>query len=119
MNTNLRIAIVLCIVLFAALLVASRAMAQTYEGRILGTVRDSSGGVVVNAKVTVTNAGTKLSRDLATNSAGDYVAPALEPGLYTVSAEAPGFKKVERLCGSPRSRKGRPHRSSTTTGRRE
>ncbi|MFZ0911124.1 MAG: TonB-dependent receptor [Candidatus Acidiferrales bacterium] len=95
MNTNHRFTLLLCAILFGALAIASVASAQTYEGRILGTVRDSSGGVVVNATVTVTNVGTKASRDLATNGAGEYVAPALEPGLYTVSAVAPGFKQVE------------------------
>ena len=67
---------------------------QTNEGRILGTVRDSSGGVIVGAKVTVTNTGKQISRELVTNGTGEYVAPDLEPGLYTVSAEAPGFKKA-------------------------
>ncbi|MFZ0520355.1 MAG: TonB-dependent receptor [Candidatus Acidiferrales bacterium] len=69
-------------------------LAQTSEGRILGTIRDSSGAVVVGAKVTVTNTGKQISRELVTNETGEYVAPALEPGLYTVSAEASGFKKV-------------------------
>jgi len=68
--------------------------AQTNEGRILGTVRDSSGGVVVGAKITVTNTGKDVSRDLVTNGTGEYIAPSLEPGLYTVEAEAPGFKKT-------------------------
>jgi hypothetical protein len=55
--------------------------AQTNEGRILGTVRDSSGGVVVGAKVIVTNTGKDVSRELVTNGTGEYVAPDLEPGL--------------------------------------
>jgi carboxypeptidase family protein/TonB-dependent receptor-like protein len=67
---------------------------QTNEGRILGTVRDSSGGVVVGAKITVTNTGKQVSRELVTNGTGEYAAPDLEPGLYTVLAEAAGFKKT-------------------------
>ncbi|MFZ0880840.1 MAG: TonB-dependent receptor, partial [Candidatus Acidiferrales bacterium] len=70
-------------------------MAQTSQGRILGTVTDVSGAVVPNVRVTVTNAETKVSRTLITNNAGEYVAPALEPGLYSVSAEVSGFKKAE------------------------
>jgi len=73
-------------------LIAASSRAQSNEGRILGTIRDSSGGVVVGAKVTVTNTGKQVSRDLLTNDTGEYVAPALEPGLYTVSAESAGFK---------------------------
>lgn len=76
------------------ILVSPSAQAQSSEGRILGTIRDSSGGVVVGAKVTVTNTGKQVSRELVTNQTGEYVAPDLEPGLYTISAEAPGFKKV-------------------------
>src|SRR5271156_2890468 len=80
-------------------LIAASSRAQSNEGRILGTIRDSSGGVVVGAKVTVTNTGKQVSRDLLTNDTGEYVAPALEPGLYTVSAESAGFKKNNHKGG--------------------
>ena len=83
------VSIALAAILFFT--IASRA--QTNEGRILGTVRDSSGGVVVGAKVSVTNTAKEVSREIVTNGTGEYVAPAMEPGLY-VSAEAPGFKKT-------------------------
>ncbi len=81
-------------VLFAILTSIALLSAQTYQGRILGTVTDSSGAVVANAKVTVTNVATNAFRTLITNSAGEYTAPDLDPGTYTVSAEAPGFKKT-------------------------
>jgi Carboxypeptidase regulatory-like domain/TonB dependent receptor len=70
--------------------------AQTSQGRILGTVSDQSGAVVSGAKVTITNRGTNASRKLTTNGLGEYFAPALDPGDYNVTAEAPGFKKAER-----------------------
>ena len=69
-------------------------VAQTSEGRILGVVSDSSGAVVVGANVTVSNTATNVSRQLVTTSAGEYVAPNLEPGTYTVTAESKGFKKA-------------------------
>ncbi|MFY9911371.1 MAG: carboxypeptidase-like regulatory domain-containing protein [Candidatus Sulfotelmatobacter sp.] len=69
--------------------------AQTYQGRILGTVTDSSGAVVADAKITITNIATNVSRSIITNHAGEYVAPNLDPGTYAVAAEAPGFKKTE------------------------
>src|SRR3984885_484639 len=84
----------LSVVLAMLFLSAASLPAQSNEGRILGTVRDSSGGVVVGAKITVTNTGKDVSRDLVTNGTGEYIAPSLEPGLYTVEAEAPGFKKT-------------------------
>jgi len=71
------------------------ASAQTNQGRILGTVRDSSGGVVVGASVTITNTATHVSRSLVSNSAGEYILPIVDPGRYTIAAEAKGFKKTE------------------------
>lgn len=70
------------------------AHAQTSEGRILGTVYDQSGAVIGGAKITVTNTATNVSHQLVTSGAGEYVAPNLEPGSYTVAAEAAGFKKA-------------------------
>ncbi len=71
-------------------------LAQTYQGRILGSVTDSSGAVVSGAKVTITNTATGISRNLTANGAGEYNAPNLEPGPYTVTAEAASFKRAER-----------------------
>jgi hypothetical protein len=70
-------------------------LAQTYEGRILGTVTDASGAVVVGAKIVVANTATNVTRNLVSNNAGEYVAPNLEAGTYKVSAEASGFKRAE------------------------
>ncbi len=67
---------------------------QTSEGRILGTVFDQTGAVVPGAKVTITNVATHVNRQAVTTSAGDYVAPNLEPGPYTVEVEAIGFRKA-------------------------
>jgi Carboxypeptidase regulatory-like domain len=69
--------------------------AQTYQGRILGTVTDASGAVVAGAKVAVTSAATGLIRNLVSNSSGDYLAADLDPGTYRVTVEAAGFKKAE------------------------
>jgi len=73
--------------------VASFLIAQTSEGRILGTISDASGAVISGAQITITNNATNLQRRLVTTSAGEYVASNLEPGTYTVEAEARGFKK--------------------------
>jgi Carboxypeptidase regulatory-like domain/TonB dependent receptor len=79
------------------LLMSVTISAQTYTGRILGTVTDPSGGVVVGANVTITDVQRGLTRVLTTDQAGEYVAPNLVPGIYSVRAEAAGFKTVERL----------------------
>ena len=67
--------------------------AQTAYGRILGTVTDSSAGVVPNAIVTVTNLGTNVSSEVKSGTEGNYDVPNLIPGKYQVSVELPGFKR--------------------------
>jgi hypothetical protein len=62
-------------------------------GSILGTVTDSTGAVVPNVAITVTNTATNVAYRTETTSAGDFDAPSLNPGTYTVSAQAPGFQK--------------------------
>ena len=70
--------------------------AQTYQGRILGSVTDPSGAVIGGATVTITNIANGTVRSLTTNAAGDYNAPNLEPGPYSVTAQASSFKKAQR-----------------------
>ena len=69
---------------------------QTYQGRILGIVSDEKGAVIRGGRVTITNTETGFARTVETTDAGDYVAANLPPGLYSVVAEATGFKKVQR-----------------------
>src|ERR1700731_2103826 len=64
--------------------------AQGLSG-ISGTVTDSSGGVVVGAKVTATNDATGVATHTVTSSAGTYTITDLIPGLYTVRVEVTGF----------------------------
>jgi hypothetical protein len=62
------------------------------EATIVGTVTDPSGSVVPNATITVTSLKTGQSHTLQTNESGQYVAPDLAIGQYTVKATAQGFK---------------------------
>ena len=71
------------------------AFSQTSNGRILGTVTDETGGVVAGATVTVIDVARGVTRTLTTDDAGQYSAPNLTPGTYTVTADAKGFKKLE------------------------
>jgi hypothetical protein len=68
--------------------------AQAVSGTILGTVTDSSGSVIPNAKVTIVNEGTGLTRNLQADSNGEFTAPSLPTGHYTVIAELTGFKTL-------------------------
>ncbi|HUN88083.1 MAG TPA: carboxypeptidase regulatory-like domain-containing protein [Terriglobales bacterium] len=63
---------------------------------IVGTITDPSGAAVPNAKVTVTQIETGISRQVTTTSDGQYVVANLNIGNYNLSVDAAGFKKVEQ-----------------------
>src|SRR5229473_3063076 len=65
-------------------------------GRILGIVTDQSGGVVAGATVTIIDKDRGVARNLTTDDAGEYNAPTLIPGTYTVRAAAKGFRTLDR-----------------------
>ena len=71
--------------------------AQTYTGRILGTVTDQTGAALAGAEVVITDVQRGVTRSLTTDQAGAYVAPDLSPGVYKIRAEAKGFKSVENV----------------------
>jgi hypothetical protein len=89
---SLRTALIFCLMLLSYLTVVQ---AQT-QGRISGRAVDTSGAVIVKAQVTIENRATHVKRVLETNASGDYVAPGIEAGMYTISVEAPNFRKVVR-----------------------
>jgi hypothetical protein len=70
--------------------------AQSANGIIEGTVTDSSGAVIPNATVTITNKADNGLRTAITNATGTYSAPALLAGEYAVKAQVSGFKTVVR-----------------------
>src|SRR5271165_978081 len=70
---------------------APQAMAQTLAS-IDGTVTDSSGAVIANAKVSITNDATNVTKTAVTSSAGTYTVTDLIQGTYTVKVESPGFQ---------------------------
>src|SRR5712671_6606478 len=73
-------------------LVAVPVFAQLATGTILGVVKDTSGGTVAGAKVTVTNSETTQSRTVTTNDDGSYRFPGMPAGHYSVKIEKDGFK---------------------------
>jgi iron complex outermembrane receptor protein len=90
----------ICAVLIA--LLAAPASAQS-AGRIAGTVRDPNGVAIAGATVTVTNQDTLATRVVRTSIGGAYEVTDLPPGLYTVSVDLPGYRKLvqrdRRLAG--------------------
>jgi hypothetical protein len=93
---NLRNASLLLAATIALLLSCLPASAQLNTGRISGQVTDQTGGAIAGAKVTVVDIARGDNRELVSDSAGQYAAPNLIPGVYTVRAEFMGFETIER-----------------------
>ena len=70
--------------------------AWAQEATVVGTVTDPSGAAVPNASITITNTDTGVTRTLPTSSDGQYVAPDLGIGHYSVRVTAAGFKAAEQ-----------------------
>ena len=86
----------LFVFLFGLCLLSGPLFAQVNTGRILGTITDQTGGVIAGATVTVTNTGTGVVRTLMTNQSGEYAAPDLIPGTYSVRVSDMGFQASEQ-----------------------
>ncbi len=63
---------------------------------LTGAVQDSTGAVIPGVTLTLTNVGQGRAWTTETNEAGVYVIQQIPPGNYSLTAEAPGFKKYER-----------------------
>jgi len=82
----------LCFIVLA--IAAAPLLAQSVTGSIAGTVQDASGAGVSGASVTVTNTDKNVAKNVQSDSSGNYSAPLLDIGNYTVAVEAKGFKKA-------------------------
>lgn len=70
-------------------------LAQEYRARVQGYVTDPSKAGVAGAEVVLKNQGTGISVTRKTNEQGLYLFDMVQPGTYTVTAEAPGFNKYQ------------------------
>jgi hypothetical protein len=86
----------ICGALLLAVFAGFSVSGQTVFGRISGTVSDSSGAVIPNAAVTVTNIATNAMRTAVTDDSGFYTVTNLPVGTYTVTVERTGFKKANQ-----------------------
>ncbi|HWE53091.1 MAG TPA: carboxypeptidase-like regulatory domain-containing protein [Bryobacteraceae bacterium] len=89
-GASLRRLLLLCVLAACA---SCAAWAQSTFGSFIGTVKDPSGALVAQAKVTVTNTATGAQRSLLTDASGSYLAVNLEPSHYEITFEASGFEK--------------------------
>ena len=63
------------------------------SARLDGTVQDATGAVVAGARITAVEKRTQISAQTTSSSSGNYTLPTLQPGIYTLSVEASGFRK--------------------------
>ena len=99
--------IILLLLLAAVVFWVTPAAAQVTTADLYGRVLDPSGAVVVNARVTVKNPDTGLTRETTSGSNGEYAVTLLPPGNYKVTVEAQGFattvyERMELAVGSKR-----------------
>jgi hypothetical protein len=86
-----KLKVLVCLLCLAAL-AAGLGLSQTTNATITGTVTDSSGAVVPNATITVTNIDTNIQVTGSSNEVGNYSLPQLKEGRYTLRVEAAGFQ---------------------------
>ena len=78
------------------LILHSISWAQSAYGNLRGSVVDQGGASIANAKITLLEEATGVSRSAVTGSSGEYVFANINPNTYTVVVEQAGFKKSER-----------------------
>jgi hypothetical protein len=83
-----------CVILCTLFLCVSM-LAQVTSGTISGRVQDITGAVINNATVTISNPSNGFKRQITTSDIGEFVAPNLLPGTYSITVEAPGFRNLE------------------------
>lgn len=86
----------LLVVTALSMVCAAETGAQELRGRVVGTVRDSSGGLVPGVNVTLSGESLFTPQVVVTGSRGTYVFPAVPPGYYDLEFELSGFQTVRR-----------------------
>ena len=79
--------------LWSILFVALPAFSQSTNATVSGTVLDPAGARVPNVQVMAENVNTGVVLTTATNEAGVYVFPSVQPGQYRLTVESAGFRK--------------------------
>jgi hypothetical protein len=78
-----------------SLCLGAGAFAQSVTaGDINGTLTDSTGAIIPNASITVTNPATGVTKTATSGTSGEYRVSLLPPGTYKVTATAPGFSTI-------------------------
>ena len=78
-------------ILWFTLTIPFPGFSQFDAASVLGTIRDTSGAVIPEASIVLTNSQTGISLQSVTDAAGTYVFPSVKIGTYRVRAERAGF----------------------------
>ncbi|HMH15356.1 MAG TPA: carboxypeptidase regulatory-like domain-containing protein [Edaphobacter sp.] len=89
--------------LMLALAMTQFVSAQTFRGGIAGSVQDSTGAVVPNAKILLLGTDTGYTRETVSTSSGDYSFQDLPLGNYSITVSSPGFQqtKIDKIAVRP------------------
>ena len=86
----------MCVLSLSGLICAGSLFGQAVSGSLVGTVTDSTGASIPEAKIKIAEVNTGIGRSAATNTSGAYVFTNLDPGTYRVEVEQTGFRKTVR-----------------------
>lgn len=98
MPRRVRPAAFLGVLLVAGLLLTGNLLGQSADTAILGTVKDPTGAIIVDAAVSVLQPATGITRAAKTNQDGGYEVRYLQPGEYVLEVGSTGFR-TERRTG--------------------
>ena len=87
-------ALACCILAFLVVTSTSARLSAQTAGSISGHVADATGAAIPDAKITLTDPATNVSRTTVTTGAGDYTFPDVPPAVYSIKVEHSGFKIV-------------------------
>ncbi len=80
------------ILLLAVILLSGSALAQSSNATVGGTISDATGALIPGVSITATNTATGIVTMVISNEAGAYQFASLQTGMYTLTAELPGFQ---------------------------
>jgi trimeric autotransporter adhesin len=78
------------------LLLTGNIWAQTFQGALRGLVQDPGGAVITDARMSLIDQSTNVTRTTVSNAQGEYSFPNIDPASYTLRVESAGFKTLER-----------------------
>jgi Carboxypeptidase regulatory-like domain len=95
MRQRRKSSVTLMLALVSQLFLQTAALAQTDQGRVVGTVRDQTSAIIPGATIVIKNERTGEVRTINASEQGQYLITALRPSFYTLKATAAGFASAE------------------------